>query len=121
MTQSTPTSVLSLALEPKTAEDRVKLARGLAWLTSEDPAIAVKTDPASGGVVIFGAGEQHLEIIIDRLKREFDVEAWVGRPTVAYKETLTREADGEMKYVAEPDVRGDYAHVKLRLHPGAPG
>ena len=93
------TPLLSIAVVPKTADDGKKLGRGLAWLMGEDPAIAIKTDPA-GEVVIFAAGEQHLEIIIDRLKREFGVSASVGRPQVAYRETVTSEAACEYKYVA---------------------
>ena len=114
------TPLLPIAVVPKTADDGKKLGRGLARLMGEDPAIAIKTDPA-GEVVIFAAGEQHLEIIIDRLKREFGVTASVGRPQVAYRETVTSEAACEYKYVARVDGRIQYAHVKLEVYPGARG
>ncbi len=87
----------------------------------EDPTFRVKTDEQTGQVVIGGMGELHLEIIVDRLKREFSVEASVGKPQVAYKETLTRPADGEMKYAKQTGGRGQYAHVKIRLFPAEPG
>ena len=87
----------------------------------EDPTFRVKTDEQTGQVVIAGMGELHLEIIVDRLKREFNVEASVGKPQVAYKETLTRPADGEMKYAKQTGGRGQYGHVKIHLFPGEPG
>ena len=84
---------------------------------AEDPTFRVRTDPETGEVVISGMGELHLEIIVDRLKREFNVEASVGRPQVAYKETLTRPADGEMKYAKQTGGRGQYGHAKIHLYP----
>src|SRR5258708_1819359 len=116
-----PAPVISLAIEPKTKADQEKLGQGLGKLMNEDPTFRVKTDPATGEVVIAGMGELHLEIIVDRLKREFNVEASVGRPQVAYKETLTRPADGEMKYAKQTGGRGQYGHVKIHLYPGEPG
>jgi elongation factor G len=116
-----PEPVISLAIEPKTKADQEKLGQGLGKLMNEDPTFRVKTDQATGEVVIAGMGELHLEIIVDRLKREFGVEASVGRPQVAYKETLTRPADGEMKYAKQTGGRGQYGHVKIHLFPGAPG
>jgi len=116
-----PEPVISLAIEPKTKADQEKLGQGLGKLMAEDPTFRVKTDQATGEVVIAGMGELHLEIIVDRLKREFGVEASVGRPQVAYKETLTRPADGEMKYAKQTGGRGQYGHVKIHLFPGAPG
>jgi elongation factor G len=116
-----PEPVISLAIEPKTKADQEKLGQGLGKLMAEDPTFRVKTDPATGEVVIAGMGELHLEIIVDRLKREFGVEASVGRPQVAYKETLTRPADGEMKYAKQTGGRGQYGHVKIHLFPGEPG
>ena len=86
-------------------------------LMAEDPTFRVKTDEQTGQVVIAGMGELHLEIIVDRLKREFNVEASVGRPQVAYKETLTRPADGEMKYAKQTGGRGQYGHAKIHLYP----
>ena len=88
---------------------------------AEDPTFRVQTDPQTGQVIIAGMGELHLEIIVDRLKREFNVEATVGKPQVAYKETLTRPADGEMKYAKQTGGRGQYGHVKIHLFPGEPG
>ena len=116
-----PEPVISLAIEPKTKADQEKLGVGLQKLMAEDPTFRVKTDQATGEVVIAGMGELHLEIIVDRLKREFNVEASVGRPQVAYKETLTRPADGEMKYAKQTGGRGQYGHAKIHLYPGEPG
>jgi elongation factor G len=116
-----PEPVISLAIEPKTKSDQEKLGVGLAKLMGEDPTFRVRTDEQTGQVVIAGMGELHLEIIVDRLKREFNVEASVGKPQVAYKETLTRPADGEMKYAKQTGGRGQYGHVKIHLYPGAPG
>src|SRR5207237_7229814 len=116
-----PEPVISLAIEPKTKGDQEKLGQGLAKLMAEDPTFRVKTDEQTGQVVIAGMGELHLEIIVDRLKREFSVEASVGKPQVAYKETLTRPADGEMKYSKQTGGRGQYGHCKIHLFPGEPG
>jgi elongation factor G len=116
-----PEPVISLSIEPKTKADQEKLGTGMQKLMAEDPTFRVKTDQQTGEVVISGMGELHLEIIVDRLKREFNVEASVGRPQVAYKETLTRPADGEMKYAKQTGGRGQYGHVKIHLHPGEPG
>jgi elongation factor G len=116
-----PEPVISLAIEPKSKGDQEKLGVGLAKLMAEDPTFRVNTDEQTGQVVIRGMGELHLEIIVDRLKREFSVEASVGKPQVAYKETLTRAADGEMKYAKQTGGRGQYGHVKIHLFPGEPG
>jgi elongation factor G len=116
-----PEPVISLAIEPKTKADQEKLGAGMQKLMAEDPTFRVKTDQATGEVVIAGMGELHLEIIVDRLKREFNVEASVGRPQVAYKETLTRPSDGEMRYAKQTGGRGQFAEVKIRLFPGEPG
>jgi elongation factor G len=116
-----PEPVISLSIEPKTKADQEKLGQGLQKLMAEDPTFRVKTDQATGEVVISGMGELHLDIIVDRLKREFNVEASVGRPQVAYKETLTRPADGEMKYAKQTGGRGQYGHAKIHLYPGEPG
>ena len=117
----TGSALLSLAIRPKTEADREKLARGVTTLMAEDPTMSVETDPATGEIVIAGMGELHLEIIVDRLKREFHVEASVSRPQVAYKETFTRPADGEGRYVRQSGGRGQYAHAKVHLYPGEPG
>jgi len=116
-----PEPVISLSIEPKTKADQEKLGQGLQKLMAEDPTFRVKTDQATGEVVISGMGELHLDIIVDRLRREFNVEASVGRPQVAYKETLTRPADGEMKYAKQTGGRGQYGHAKIHLYPGEPG
>jgi elongation factor G len=116
-----PEPVISLAIEPKTKADQEKLGMGLAKLMAEDPTFRVRTDTETGQVVIAGMGELHLEIIVDRLKREFNVEASVGKPQVAYKETITRGADGEGRYVKQTGGRGQYGHAKIRLIPRKPG
>ena len=116
-----PKPVISLAIEPKTKSDQEKLGVGLQKLMAEDPTFRVQTDQQTGQVIIAGMGELHLEIIVDRLKREFSVEATVGKPQVAYKETLTRPADGEMKYAKQTGGRGQYGHVKIHLYPGRAG
>jgi elongation factor G len=116
-----PEPVISLAIEPKTKGDQEKLGQGLAKLMAEDPTFRVNTDDQTGQVVIRGMGELHLEIIVDRLKREFNVDASVGKPQVAYKETLTRAADGEGRYVRQTGGRGQYGHAKIHLIPAEPG
>jgi len=116
-----PEPVISLAIEPKSKGDQEKLGLGLSKLMAEDPTFRVNTDEQTGQVVIRGMGELHLEIIVDRLKREFGVEASVGKPQVAYKETLTRPADGEMKYAKQTGGRGQYGHVKIHVLPAEPG
>ncbi len=116
-----PKPVISLAVEPKTKADQEKLGQGLAKLTAEDPTFQVRTDDETGQVVMSGMGELHLEILVDRLQREFGVEASVGRPQVAYKETLTHQAEGECRHVKQTGGRGQYAHVKIRVVPGQSG
>jgi elongation factor G len=116
-----PEPVISLAIEPKTKADQEKLGQGMAKLMAEDPTFRVNTDEQTGQVVIRGMGELHLEIIVDRLKREFGVEASVGKPQVAYKETLTAPADGDGRFVRQTGGRGQYGHAKIRLVPLPPG
>ena len=116
-----PSPVISLAIEPRTKAGQEALGKGLAKLMAEDPTFQVQTDDATGQVVISGMGELHLEILVDRLRREFGVEASVGRPQVAYKETLTRATAAEGRYVKQTGGRGQYGHVKIRVVPGAPG
>ena len=116
-----PEPVITLAIEPRTKADQEKLGQGLGKLQAEDPTFRVQTDVDTGQVVIRGMGELHLEIIVDRLKREFGVEASVGRPQVAYKETLTQPAQAEGRYVRQTGGRGQYGHVKIRLVPRKPG
>ncbi len=116
-----PEPVITLAIEPRTKADQEKLGQGLAKLQAEDPTFRVHTDRETGQVVIEGMGELHLEIIVDRLKREFGVEASVGRPQVAYKETLTLPAAGEGRYVRQTGGRGQYGHARIRLTPRKTG
>jgi elongation factor G len=116
-----PEPVISLAIEPKTKADQEKLGAGLQKLMAEDPTFRVNTDQQTGQTIIRGMGELHLEIIVDRLKREFNVDASVGRPQVAYKETLTIPAEGEGRYVRQTGGRGQYGHAKIRLVPRQPG
>jgi elongation factor G len=116
-----PEPVISLAIEPKTKADQEKLGMGLGKLMAEDPTFRVKTDNETGQVVIAGMGELHLEIIVDRLKREFNVEASVGKPQVAYKETVTRASEGEGRYIKQTGGRGQYGHAKIRMIPRKPG
>ena len=116
-----PNPVISLAIEPKTKADQEKLGRGLAKLTGEDPTFQVKTDDETGQVVISGMGELHLEILVDRLRREFGVDAAVGRPQVAYKETLTHQTESEGRYIKQSGGRGQFGHVKIRVAPAQSG
>ncbi len=116
-----PEPVISLAIEPRTRADQEKLGQGMAKLTAEDPTFQVRTDHDTGQVVISGMGELHLEIIVDRLQREFGVAASVGRPQVAYKESLTKPAEGEGRYVKQTGGRGQYGHAKIRIVPRRPG
>ena len=103
-----PEPVISLAIEPKTKADQEKLGQGMSKLMGEDPTFRVRTDEQTGQVVIAGMGELHLEIIVDRLKREFGVEATVGKPQVAYKETLTQAAEGDGRFIRQTGGRGQY-------------
>jgi elongation factor G len=115
-----PAPVISLAVEPKTKADQEKLGTGLGKLMSEDPTFRVETDKDTGQTKISGMGELHLEIIVDRLKREFGVEANVGKPQVAYKETIRKPAKGEGRWIKQTGGRGQYGHAKIELEP-APG
>jgi elongation factor G len=116
-----PEPVISLAIEPKTKADQEKLGQGMAKLMAEDPTFRVTTDEQTGQVVIAGMGELHLEIIVDRLKREFGVEASVGKPQVAYKETLTAPAEGHGRFIRQTGGRGQFGEAKIRLVPLSPG
>ncbi|MBU0671587.1 MAG: elongation factor G, partial [Candidatus Margulisbacteria bacterium] len=109
--------VIFVAIEPKTKADQEKLGMALAKLSEEDPTFRVKGDPETGQTIISGMGELHLEIIVDRLLREFRVEANVGKPQVAYKETIRGEAEVEAKFIRQTGGRGQYGHVYLRLEP----
>jgi len=109
--------VIYLAIEPHTKADQEKMGMALAKLSEEDPTFSIKSDPDTGQTIIGGMGELHLEIIVDRLKREFHVEADVGKPQVAYRETIKQLAEGEGKYIKQSGGRGQYGHVLLRIEP----
>ncbi len=114
---SFPDPVISLAIEPKTKSDQEKLGFALQRLAEEDPTFRVKSDPETAQTIIAGMGELQLEILVDRMKREFKVEANVGQPQVAYKETITKVAEGEGKYIRQTGGRGQYGHCLLRIEP----
>jgi elongation factor G len=116
---SFPEPVLQVSIEPKTKADQEKLGNALAKLMQEDPTFRVHTDKDTGQTLISGMGELHLDIIVDRLVREFNVGANVGRPQVAYKETITAEAEGEGRFVRQTGGRGQYGHCKVRVRPAA--
>jgi elongation factor G len=116
-----PEPVIAVSIEPKTKADQDKLSQALGKLTQEDPTFRVHTDPDTGQTLISGMGELHLEIITDRLVREFNVGANIGRPQVAYKETVTAEAEGEGRFVRQTGGRGQYGHAKIRLRPSSDG
>jgi len=116
-----PEPVISIAIEPKTKADQEKLGISLAKLASEDPSFRVKTDEETGQTIISGMGELHLEIIVDRLMREFKVEANVGKPQVAYRETITKKVKVEGKFVRQSGGRGQYGHVWLEVEPQEAG
>ena len=112
-----PDPVIGIAVEPKTQKDLDKLSNGLAKLAEEDPTFRAHTDTETGQTIIAGMGELHLEIIVDRLLREFKVEANVGAPQVAYRETIRKEANQETKYARQSGGKGQYGHVKIKLEP----
>jgi elongation factor G len=112
-----PMPVISVAIEPKTKADQEKMGTALGKLAQEDPTFRVHTDHDTGQTLISGMGELHLEIIVDRMMREFSVQANVGRPQVAYRETILKVANGEGKYIRQTGGRGQYGHAKLSVHP----
>ena len=116
-----PEPVIAVAVEPKTKADQEKMGIALSKLAQEDPSFRVHTDQESGQTIISGMGELHLEIIVDRLKREFKVDANVGKPRVAYRETIRKSVEQEGKFVRQSGGRGQYGHVWLRLEPREPG
>jgi elongation factor G len=109
--------VISLRIEPKTKADQEKMGMALKRLSDEDPTFKIQSDPDTGETVIKGMGELHLEIIVDRMKREFNVEANVGKPQVSYKETIQGEAEVENKYIKQTGGKGQYGHVKIKIKP----
>lgn len=116
-----PEPVISVAIEPKTKADQEKMGIALSKLSGEDPTFKIKTEEETNQTIISGMGELHLEVIVDRMKREFKVEASVGRPQVAYKETITKIAEAEGKYIRQSGGRGQYGHCIVRVEPQARG
>src|SRR5690606_20103863 len=116
-----PEPVISQAIEPKTKADQDKLGEALQRMMEEDPTFRVHTDTETGQTIIEGMGELHLEVIVDRLLREFKVQANVGRPQVAYRETLRKPVRGEGKFIGQRGGRGQYGHVVLEIEPLEPG
>jgi elongation factor G len=113
--------VISVAVEPKTKADQEKMGMALGRLAQEDPTFKVHTDPDSGQTIISGMGELHLEIIVDRMMREYKVEANVGKPQVAYRETIRKHAEAEGKYIRQTGGKGQYGHAKIKLDPQPAG
>ncbi len=116
-----PEPVISVAIEPKTKADQEKMGIALSRLADEDPTFKVRTDEDSGQTIISGMGELHLEILVDRMKREHKVEANVGEPKVAFRETIRKAAEGEGKYIRQTGGSGNYGHAKVRIEPNEPG
>jgi elongation factor G len=116
-----PAPVIAVAVEPKTKADQEKMGMALAKLAQEDPTFRVHTDPDSAQTIISGMGELHLEIIVDRMMREYKVEANVGKPQVAYRETIRGSAEAEGKYIRQTGGSGNYGHAKIRIEPNEPG
>ncbi|HAG61783.1 MAG TPA: elongation factor G, partial [Coxiellaceae bacterium] len=116
-----PEPVISVAVEPKTKADQEKMGIALGKLAQEDPSFKVHTDEESGQTIIAGMGELHLEILVDRMMREFKVEANIGKPQVAYRETIRKSIEHESKFVRQTGGRGQYGHVYLRIEPQEPG
>jgi elongation factor G len=112
-----PEPVVALRIEPKTKGDQERMGMALKKLSDEDPTFKITTDDETMETIIAGMGELHLEILVDRMKREFNVEANVGKPQVAYRETIQREAEADYKYVKQSGGRGQYGHVKIRIRP----
>jgi len=118
---SFPEPVISMSIEPNSKADQEKLGVALQRLVAEDPTLRVKTDQDTGQTILAGMGELHLEIIIDRMKREFKVEASSGKPQIAYRETITKSADGEGKFIRQSGGKGQYGHVCIKLEPNTKG
>jgi elongation factor G len=116
-----PAPVIQLAIEPKTKADQEKLGMAIAKLVQEDPTLKISTDAETGQTILAGMGELHLEIIVDRLQREFNVGANVGKPQVAYRETIRNHSDAEGRFVRQTGGRGQYGHVKIKMEPLPPG
>jgi elongation factor G len=113
--------VISIAIEPKTKADQEKMGMALQKLAEEDPTFRVRTDDETNQTIMMGMGELHLDILVDRMRREFKVETTSGKPQVAYRETIGREIEGEHKYIKQTGGRGQYGHVVFKLIPNEPG
>ncbi|MFA6962676.1 MAG: elongation factor G [Opitutaceae bacterium] len=118
---SFPEPVIAMSIEPNSKADQEKLGTALQRLVAEDPTLRVKTDVDTGQTILAGMGELHLEIIVDRMKREFKVEATVGKPQIAYRETITGKADGEGKFIRQSGGKGQYGHVVVKMEPNEKG
>ena len=118
---SFPEPVIAMSIEPNSKGDQEKLGTALQRLVAEDPTLRVKTDQDTGQTILAGMGELHLEIIVDRMKREFKVEATVGKPQIAYRETVTASADGEGKFIRQSGGKGQYGHVVVKIEPNEKG
>jgi elongation factor G len=116
-----PAPVMHIAIEPKTKADQEKMITALQRLAVEDPSFRMRTDEETGQTIISGMGELHLDIIVDRMRREYKVEANIGKPQVAYRETISRPAEGEGRYIRQTGGRGQYGHAWLRVRPNAMG
>jgi elongation factor G len=116
-----PEPVISLAIEPKSQADQEKLGTALGRLAEEDPTFRIRSDQETGQTIISGMGELHLEILVDRMKREFKVEANIGKPQVAYRETIRKAVEQEGKYIKQSGGRGNYGHVWLKIEPNETG
>ncbi len=110
-----------VAVEPKTKADQEKMGIALGKLAQEDPSFRVRTDEETGQTIIAGMGELHLDIIVDRMRREFKVEANIGKPQVAYRETIRKSVEQEGKYIRQTGGRGQYGHVWIKIEPGEVG
>jgi elongation factor G len=118
---SFPEPVIAMSIEPNTKADQEKMGTALQRLVAEDPTLRVKTDPDTGQTILAGMGELHLDIIRDRMKREFKVEATAGKPQIAYRETVSKSADGEGKFIRQSGGKGQYGHVVVKMEPNAKG
>jgi elongation factor G len=118
---SFPEPVISMSIEPNSKADQEKMGTALQRLVAEDPTLRVKTDPDTGQTILAGMGELHLDIIRDRMKREFKVEATAGKPQIAYRETVTKAADGEGKFIRQSGGKGQYGHVLVKIEPNEKG
>src|SRR5207249_390019 len=118
---SFPEPVISIAIEPKTKADQDKLSESLGKLAEEDPTLKISTNEETGQTILSGMGELHLEVLVERLKREFKVEANIGKPQVAYKETITKKVTQEGKFIKQSGGRGQYGHVEIEIEPNEKG